>query len=426
MTSSNEQYDLLERLKHQFDYLVFSPGSLPTAGRQENVGNHYPNAESYSLDDHFLGTATYAFDLVHSDQGGSLVKLGAVDCDEGVDALDRVWEAYDYAESLGLSCAVAFSGGKGLHLYVYSHPVSKSDMVVVLKKIRDEFGIKGEVIPGEGIGRIKVAPCFHQAAGRVSYLLRRDEPVKFLESRDDLRAMLEDQERLLASIEPTPANVVISLAQYFGGKLRDSVRGEILPNLEGIESLPPCIAAFVQRGGSASLGRFDQNSLTLRTYCNNVGLGSSQSDELAHSLTHRTNPEIETSKGVQDKVRHWESTLNSPSSRKPFSCAFMLRGKKELGFDCSACPVRPTGIEGNSASSFKGQAAFQMLPNLSERALAYFLQSGNCPPAVHESIFPNKLDRAIIRAISLGHRTAVDIINYWRRLPDKEQKPYYA
>ncbi len=427
MASSSEQIGLLERLKRHLDYLVFFYGILPPAGKQSKFENRYPNVEGYSLDDHLLGRATYAFDLVHTEQDELRTKLGVVDIDEGLEALDKAWEVYDYATGLGLSCAVAFSGGKGFHVYIFSHPVSVEDMAVVLKHIRKEVGIKGEVVPGEGVNRIKFAPCFHQAAGQVSYLLQRGEAVQILKSPADLRTLLEGQEQILASIELTSPSVVASAADYFTGKSKGSISGGIFPALEGLETLPPCIQAFVQHGGAPSLGRFDQNCMTIRTFCNNAGLDSSQADELASSLIHRTNPNIDTSKDAQGKARHWQSTVNSPSCRRPFSCAFMLRGKKELGFDCSACTVRPNGVYSFAASSlFKGHESFQMLPNLSERALAYFLQSGGCPPAVHESIFPNMLDRAIVRAISLGHKTAVDIINYWRRLPENERKPFYA
>jgi hypothetical protein len=201
--------------------------------------------------------------------------------------------------------------------------------------------------------------------------------------------------------------------------------------------LPPCMLRFRDKGGSVAIGRFDNNSMTLRTYCNSAGLSDQKADDLATWLVEHTNPDIETTKDSAAKEKHWRSIRETPACQEPFSCALLLRAKQELQFDCSACLAIPEGVMGKTRAngsknslgkSQSGQFNSNMfLPEqLSQRLLAYLLQSGANVSEIVDEIFKDSGERAIVRAFSSGCKDVVDIFRYWDSQTDRDRNPYFS
>lgn len=331
--SNQSNPDVFAGLEQEFQRLIFPDSNKPTAGIQKSEGNSYPNVDDYLLSDHFTGVKTYAFDLAYESEQGPVTKLGILDIDEGLESLSKALEVRDYVQSMGLNAHVAFSGGKGFHVCIFSQPVPVKFMQAVLEHIQSNVPFKGEIIPAKGTRRVKVAPCFHQVAGRGSYFLEGAGPLKPMSSRQELMDVLPDQLALLQAIRPNPSAQIIAQAHYLLDGNGNADPAALIPDLRKLEGeLPPCMLKFRDIGGAASIGTYDQNSLTLRTYCNSAGLPEDKADGLAALLADRTNPDIETSKDLPAKQRHWASTKDVPSAQGPFSCALMLRAKREASF----------------------------------------------------------------------------------------------
>ncbi len=426
MSNPSSNSDVVSGLEQEFQRLLFPPDALPKAGEQLSTGNNYPNADGYILSDHFNGSKTYAFDLPFMSERGLVTKLGALDIDEGPDSLPKALEIKACAEAMGLNAVIAFSGNKGFHVSIFSEPVLVEAMRAVLERIKIEVPFRGEIIPAKGTTRIKVAPCFHQVAGQVSYLLNDNEPLKIMTSRQDLLDILPDQLAILQGIRPNPASKIISLAQHFTNDVHKTDPAALIPDLRKLGGdLTPCMLKFRDMGGAASIGAFDKNSITLSTYCNSAGLSDQNADELAAWLVKHTNPDIETTKDTTAKQKHWKSTRETPSTQEPFSCALMLRAKKELQFDCSACLAAPEGIKHrfriDSANSEPFNPAMMMPLIMSRRLLAYLLQSGTDISNISDKIFMNNTDRAIVHAFLNGCRDVSDIFRFWDSQPAKNR-----
>lgn len=426
-------------LEREFQRLFFPPDTLPTAGIQKDKGNEYPNVDSYILADHFTGVSTYGFDLPFDSENGKVTKLGVIDIDEGLESLPKAREIQDYiSSSMKLESCLAFSGGKGFHLYLPSQPVRIEFMQTVLEHIKGKIPFKGEIIPAPGANRIKVAPCFHQAAQQVSYLLADNEPPKIMTSRQELHDILPDQLAILEGIQPNLASKIISLSDFFDSEKKKTESAKMIPDLKKLDGeLPPCMLKFREMGGAVAIGPYDDNNLTLRTYCNSAGIPDSKADELANWLAEHTNPNIDTTKDSTTKLRHWRSTKNSPSAQEPFSCPLLLRAKQEFRFTCSACRAAPEGVlewaRANSPGNSQGKPGNMLINDsmflpeqMSRRLLAYLLQSGTNVSDIVDQIFKDKTDRAIVHAFLNGCKDVVDVFRYWDSQPEKDRNLYFG
>ncbi|SMP81849.1 hypothetical protein SAMN06295888_1445 [Desulfonatronum zhilinae] len=432
MSKRNSDSDVITGLEREFQRLFFPPNTMPTAGIQKNVGNQYPTVESYNLSDHFNGTHTYAFDLPFELAGVKMTRLGVLDIDEGLESLPKVRQIQDYASSrLGLKVYVAFSGSKGFHVYLPSEPIRIEYMHLVLENIQRAVPFKGDLIPAKGVNRVKVAPCFHQEARQVSYLLTANEPLKIMPSRQELHDILPDQLAIMEGIRPNLAAHIMALADYFKSEDAKTDSTKLIPDLKKLGGeLPPCMLKFREMGGAVAIGRYDGNNLTLRTYCNSAGIPDSKADELAGWLADNTNPDIDTTKDTTAKLRHWESTRDTPAAQEPFSCAFLLRAKKELRFDCAACRVAPEGIKHRSSKHKTSEEPFNpklKLPlNMSRRLLAYLLQSGANVSDIADDVFMDPTDKAVVHAFLNGCRDVADIFRFWDSQPEKDRNLYFS
>ena len=92
-----------------------------------------------------------------------------LDVDEGPEKSPAVALALlQVARANGLTAALAWSGRKGCHVWIFSDPVARDTMRAVLKRLKDAVPHTGEIIPLE-VQRVKLAPALHQEAGTWSY-----------------------------------------------------------------------------------------------------------------------------------------------------------------------------------------------------------------------------------------------------------------
>ncbi len=333
--------------KMMFELFCPPEGIPATGGEQMKTGNHYPNADKIDLKAHIQGTRTFALDCVYKDESGTeMCRWGVVDVDQ-LDGLGLLFQIKEYLEAEGINVLMSFSGNKGFHLYILSEPVPKEIMVKLLKKVKARFDFKGEIIPGEA-SRCKPAPCLHQAAGQMSYLFTREpypEPFGLSELPG---GFYENQLDILQSVQPTPVNVLIKFAATEDKPEYPRDIQDMAPDLSKAKSeFTPCIKALVDKGGAATLGTWDKNSLTLAGYCASSGLKDDKQIEIARQFVKNSeNGPVQTSKNLKDRLKHFKSIRNTPSvTDTAFNCAFILKARKELGFNCDRCRVRPKGIE---------------------------------------------------------------------------------
>ena len=345
MKMNQIQAQIVEKLQA----LVCPPDGIAlTGGEQKPTGNQYPNADNIDLSRHVSGLATFALDATYTDvKGVDVSQFGAFDIDEpGEEGLAKVKMIEERLTANGISTLISFSGQKGWHLYVITEPVPKQIMVAALKKVKVGIPFQGELIPGDG-RRCKIAPCLHQVSGNMSYLVG-GQPYQDAFGLDDLPdGFYEGQLAILEKITPTPANVLVAFATADQEPQRQEISQDMIPKLKKDDAYtPPCISSLVENGGSPHLGRYDLCNLTLRGYTVAKGLSENESIELARKMAKNAeNGLVPTGKTYAVKVRHFKSIKNAPSLEDaPFSCVYMLGGRKDLKFKCGECRVRPDGM----------------------------------------------------------------------------------
>lgn len=436
-----EEHPVIQELTHEYGRLFFpEEDQIPTAGLQTSAGA-YPNATTVSLVDHFRGSRTYAFDIqMSSENDTQWCKFGVLDIDDLENAVEHARNLIAKAAEWGITLILAFSGGKGIHCYLFvNRLVPKPAMVTVLKALRKAVPFNGDLIPGDNY-RVKLPPCFHQKAQRVSYFLGDGEMPEFMESVDQLKAILPDQLEIMKSIQPLDADILMALSRNLGFDEKPTDYSKFEPNLRSLSKdskFPPCMDAFLKKGGAEALGTFDTQNLILLNFCNSVGFDPDKAEKFADAFARNTNPSIVTSKSYEDKLRHWRSIQQAPSASYEFSCTRVLKGKKELGFDCSACPVRPEGVATNA--SHNNQASRQAATTHSADAkkdkpseirhleshqsciLMSVLMSRKLEPTdIDEEILPDAVVRAIFLALSQGNFNATRIQAFLPQIPDKK------
>lgn len=374
--------------------LVCPPEGIQiTGGKQNKKGNQYPNIKNIDLEKHVDGTATYALDVTYKDASDmKTCKWGVIDVDEnGAEGLDRARAIREHLESQGIHTAMSFSGNKGFHVYVFTEPVPEEIMKKSLKKVKASFSFKGEAIPGDGF-RCKPAPCLHQAAGNVSYLFR-NEPYPENFTMDNLpKGFYKAQLAILKEVTPTPANVMVL---YAASELKAEDHGDIehmTPDFGPDDSyVPPCITKLVDNGGSASLGTWDKNNLTLAGFCTSRGMSSDKALELAKTIAKNADSgPVETTKTYNDKVRHFKSIQNTPAVMdNPFNCTYLLKAKAELLFDCGKCQVKPKGVKTTPFTAPSGRFEELTLEiSIANDLIAWFIQKGGPSGDVIPEIMP--------------------------------------
>jgi len=368
-------------------------GIQMTGGKQLASGNQYPNENDIDLVKHVSGTATYAIDVAYKDVSDmKACKWGTIDIDEnGVEGLDKARAIQGHLESQGMRTTMGFSGNKGFHVYVFTEPVPEEIMKKALAKVKAAFSFKGEAIPGDAF-RCKPAPCLHQAAGNVSYLFR-DEPYAEALTMDNLpEGFYEEQLAILEQVALTPANVLVLFAT---SEEKSEVRGDIsdmVPDLTHDDSyIPPCIRGLLDNGGSASLGTWDKNSLTLAGFCASKGLSHDKALELAREMAKNAeNGPVETTKSYEAKVHHFRSIQETPSvTENPFNCTYTLRAMAELRFDCVKCQIKPKGVRTKPHKVPAGRPEGLTLEiSIGHDLMAWFIQKGGAYGDVIPEIMP--------------------------------------
>lgn len=436
---------MMMEMRDQYARLFLPHGKqkIPSAGIQTPDGR-YPNSSEVSLTSHFTGVKTYAFDVLLTDEGGAAwCKFGVLDIDDLGSAYECAQQLKAKAADLGIPLVIAFSGGKGIHCYLpVSRAVPKQAMVTVLKVLQKAVPFKGDLIPGDNY-RVKLPPCFHQKARRVSYFLKGEEEPKFLDSTDKLKALLPEQLEFMKSIQPMDADAFMALSQALGWEDKPADYADVTPDLQTMPTntpLPPCMEAFLAKGGAEVLGTYDSQNLLLLNFCNSAGFDSETAEQYADHLAKNTNPAIATGKSYDEKIRHWESMQGAPSALYEFTCPRILKAKKELGFQCSTCPVRPAGIhqkpnakdmhkrlrEGGQKQPKGDQSEDQSsdirkLPSGLTGKLLKVLMSRNMTPSdIDEEIFDSVDDKAIFFAIMHEKFNHTLILAFLPQIPDKK------
>jgi replicative DNA helicase len=394
MTNDN----CINKLVDKFQELFCPENSPLTGGEQMKTGNSYPNADVIDLVEHVTGKTTYAIDLVYIDHNGQKVcKTGVLDIDELTDeSLENVNQIRDYLQTKNIASFTSLSGNKGYHSYIVSEPVPEAVMTKALRKIKALFPFKGEIIPGDN-GRCKIAPCLHQVAEQWSYLFENkpsDPPFTTDNLPDDFH---EQQLRILEKITPTPAGVLVAFAMEEADHA-EKVRREkdMVPDLDKRgEKHVQCIIKLVTRGGSSAIGTMDKNILTLANYCSSANIDAKTAFALAKTMAEasETGP-VDSKKTTKEKILHFKSIQKSPSvTDKPFSCAYMLRAKKELKFDCGACPARPKAIRAKSPEDPENNdksSKFLLEEPLADLLLGEFIHNGMPKEKISPWIFPGE------------------------------------
>ena len=364
-------------------------GAQLTGGRQLSTGNQYPNEKQINLLEHVKGTATYALDVAYTNDAGiEVCKWGIIDIDEnGKEGLDKARQIKEYLETHGFCTAMAFSGGKGYHVYVVCEPVPVEIMKKALKNVKIAFSFKGESIPGDAF-RCKPAPCLHQVAENMSYLFR-DEPYPENFGLNNLPdGFYEVQLEILSEITPTPANIVVKFAVGDGDFSQSAENEDIIPDLSRLEEdFTPCIKALIDNGGDPTIGTYDKNNLTLAGYCHSKGLPVEAKVQYAKEMAQNAeNGPVETTKSFDDKIRHFRSILDTPSVKEQkFRCIYVLSARKNLKFNCSVCKARPEGVKTQSGEEESG---FILEEPLAEDFLVYIIQNGRPAESINPAIMP--------------------------------------
>ena len=327
--------------------LILPPDGLPlTGGEQLDHGNHYPNAPTVDLEVHLAGHPTYAVDLAYTLDGQRWTKCGVLDIDEGEASPDKADLLRRLAEAQGLTVALAWSGRRGCHVWLFSEPVEVATMRAALKKLKQVVPHQGELAPLD-VPRVKLPPAWHRVGRAWAAFYRPGDPIPRLTDQTPPTGFLDGQAAILGEMRPTPANVLAAFA-LSGQEAKQTTDPEATrPYLERLGGmLAPCIAALLERGPSPGQGTFDKNNLTLARYCRAAGLPQEEADSLAHRLADNPAPEGFTTKDRHAKLRHWDSIQNTPAVAEGFSCLYLL-GDKQLTphFDCGRCAARPAGVK---------------------------------------------------------------------------------
>lgn len=427
------QQEILNQIITKINDLLCPPDDIPvTGGKQMSTGNHYPNEDQIDLSKHVSGQETYAIDPVYTDSSGmKMCKWGVIDIDENSEeGLEKVGAIRKHLHENGIQSAISFSGNKGYHVYVFTEPVPEQIMRKALGKTKSLFQFQGEAIPGDA-NRCKPAPCLHQVAGNVSYLFK-DAPYPENFHMDNLPVgFYEAQQEILEHVEPSSANVLVLFATT---EQKTDERGDVedmVPDLsQNDDYTPPCIAATIENGGCRSFGTYDKNNLFLTSFCQTKGLGSEKRRELAEKLANNAESgPVETTKTYNDKIRHFQSIQDTPAVKdKPFTCAYALRGRSELQFQCEQCRVRPPGIKTKSSQTASGNKETLLLEiSITHDLIAWFIQSGKPSDDVAPEILPavgyksevNKIRKSkcyiysiLLNALSAGANTEASLANW--------------
>ena len=383
------QNQIAERMRT----LICPPDGISvTGGKQLTQGNQYPNESNIDLIKHIKGEATFAIDVVYKDHAGTeTCKWGVIDIDEdGDEGFQKAIAVKEHLSGEGISTLVSFSGRKGYHVYVFTEPVPKGIMLNSLKKIRQQFSFKGEAIPGDG-NRCKPAPCLHQVSGHMSYLIS-DQPYQDTFNMGNLPdGFYQAQLSILEGITPTSANVLVQYAVSNKDSNGQKNMADMIPDLNPEDDyMPPCINALVQNGGSAKLNTYDKNNLTLMGFCKSKGLSEERGIQLAEAMSKNAeNGPVNTTKDHGARVQHFKTIADVPSvNDTPFSCAFMLKARSELKFDCASCNIRPKGVKVEHAKD--GKSGKLVLEDAIARDLmAFIIQKGSPVENIAPEIMPD-------------------------------------
>jgi replicative DNA helicase len=378
------QQQIAERLKQ----LVCPPEGIPaTGGKQKSKGNEYPNASVIDLHKHVRGTATYAIDVIYKDGAGNdMARWGVIDIDEnGEEGLSKARDISEYLAQNGIGSLLGFSGNKGFHVYIHTEPVPGEVMIKTLKKAKENSPFTGELIPGDG-RRCKPAPCLHQAAGNMSYLFK-DKPYEANFNLKNLPdGFYEQQLAILEEVTPTSANIAIVFAttdqkQEAHGDIEDMI--PLFSECKGY--IPPCINKLINKGGAESLGTYDKNNLTVKSFCNSMGLDSKQSLGFAKTMAKNAeNGPVKTTKTEKERIQHFKSI----GTTQVFNCTYLLKAKKELQFDCTDCAIRPKGVTvGQKSAAGKSKTLLLELP-ITNDLLAWLIQKGGDYANIAPEILP--------------------------------------
>lgn len=372
--------------------LVCPPEGIPvTGGIQLPEGNSYPDTSDIDLNKHVAGEATYAIDVVYKVENGmELCKWGVIDIDEnGDEGFDKALMIRDHLKEEGISTEISFSGRKGFHVYMFTEPVPKDLMVDVLKKIKRMLPFHGEIIPGEG-RRCKPAPCLHQVVRQMSYLISdQGQPYSSTFNIGNLPdGFYERQLEILNEITPTPVNLLVVYASKDHNLQHQRDKKDMTPDLSQEDGyIPPCICKLVENGGSAELGTYDKNNLTLMGFCVSKGLSPEKGLELAQTMAKNAeNGPVVTEKNYDEKINHFNGIAKSPSvTGTPFNCAFVLRAKKELKYDCAECKVRPKGVK----VGFSDERRLDLEIPIAKDLMAYIIQNGRPVEHIAPEVMPS-------------------------------------
>lgn len=242
--------------------LILPPAGLPlTGGEQQDYDNRYPDAAIVDLEAHLAGHRTYAVDLAYPLDGQRWTKCGVLDIDEGVDSPAKADLLRQQAEAQGITAALAFSGRKGCHVWLFSEPVPVETIRAVLKKLKAAVPHRGELAPLD-VQRVKLPPAWHRVGLAWAAFYRPGEPPPRLLEQKPTAEFLDGQAALLAELQPTPANVLAAFA--FGGQPAKATTDPdtTRPHLERLPpgEHPPCITALVQFGPSPGQGRMTETT----------------------------------------------------------------------------------------------------------------------------------------------------------------------
>ena len=349
--------------------LILPPAGLPlTGGEQLDHGNHYPNAPTVDLEAHLAGHQTYAVDLAYTLDGQRWTKCGVLDIDEGEASPTKADLLRQLAEAQGITAALAWSGRKGCHVWLFSEPVEVATMCVALKKLKLAVPHKGELAPLD-VQRVKLPPAWHRVGRAWAAFYRPGDTIPRLTDQTPPTGFLDRQAAILGELRPTPANVLAAYA-LSGQEVKQTTDPEATrPHLERLGGkLAPCIAALLERGPSPGQGSYDKNNLSLARYCHAAGLPQEEADSLAYRLADNPTPEGFTTKDRHAKLRHWDSLQNTPAVAEGFNCLYLVADKTlNLRFNCGKCAARPAGLK-------RGGGPKRVVESFEERLSKQFAQ----------------------------------------------------
>lgn len=423
-----------QRVLDELHRLVLPPGDL-RGGRQTEDGG-YPDVGRVDLDAHLTGRETYAVRLAWETDTGPAVRAGVVDVDvDGAVGFAIVHQLVQEAQRHGLAVLPATSGRKGFHVVLFSEPVPEATMVTALQRLRAVApAFKGELIPGEK-PQVKLAPGFHQVARSWAYYFpvdRTEEPRALADLPDGFWKREAD---LLATVQPTPRNVLAAYAQPSANREQPHTpEVDLVPHLDRLGGqLPPCLDALLQQGGHVQLGTWNQNALTVARYAVTVGLTEQQAEDVVAPLVER--PAVDTTKDETARRKNWRTVYRSATANPDsygFSCSFVLGARGALGFDCRKCLARPAGVRvGAAAPGSVGPAAdpFVLERPLADRLVALAVHCRRELPGVSRAVLPTtqvdfgleperaSLHWAVLQAAASGAGSGVEVAQWLDTCP---------